>query len=134
MYTPRRPLFARLIPGLIIPAAVLIAIPALESCAGGGSLGFAISPDAPLIGSHSALDAMSDQEYIAYVREAVAMVTEGDSWGERLLRFMDENSVYIPEREARRKRENPGEQHFWLTVYRPDPRSDGDNVCRLTTY
>lgn len=104
-------------------------IPVFLSCASGSTLLFELNPSAPYVGSYSAIDELSDEEYLNHVRDAVLMVSAGNPWGMRLVEFLDERGVLIGERELKRKDEDPPGDKFWVTTYKPDP---GEHVYFFT--
>lgn len=105
-----------------IPVICLAAVQIVAGCAGGTDLAFEIDPDNPLASSHAAVESLSDSAYVAYLREGLRMVAEGNAWGERLLRFLDEQSRLVPLRRVESTHKDPPGKTFYLAVHPPNPR------------
>ena len=100
--------------------AVLTFSVCINACAG-SSLEFTLDPDAPLVGSHAAVESLSDSAYVAYIREGLKMVTEGHPWGERLVRFLDEKGKLTSIDQVMATSADPPGNSFWLAVHPPKP-------------
>jgi len=115
----RAPFHAILIPPA--PGILFLAL-SLTACSGSRAPEIRLHAyDAVTAYSHSIVEEMSDEEYISYAREALEMVAVGDAWGERILRFFDEQARYVDERQFRRIREDAPGGGFWLVPYVPEP-------------